>query len=145
MSGLADLSAHEGRNEMFASTIGSEHGKGAIRVVPERDELVAVCLEGEFDLTNATVLGDEIDRILESGNGVIVDLSETTFIDSSVIHVLMRAAKTATGRERTIVLQLGTAAVVERALEISGIERLLPRAHDREEAVRVIRSTGTHH
>jgi hypothetical protein len=37
-----------------------------------------------------------------------------------------------------VVLQLGTTASVERVLEIVSIEQVLPRAHDRREAMHVI-------
>ena len=123
---------------MHASSVRSQHGDGVIHVVPEADGIVAVCLEGDFDLTNARALGDQIDIALESAQSVILDLSEATFIDSSVIHVLMKAAKAADGREQTVVLQLGTASLVERVLEIAGIERVLPHADDRQEAVRIV-------
>ena len=123
---------------MFAPAVGSKHRQGVIRVVRETDGIVAVCVEGEFDLANAPALGDQIDLALESGHNLIVDLSEATFIDSSVISALMRAVKAVDGREQTMVLQLGTAAIVERVLEITRIEQALPRAHDRQEAVRFI-------
>ena len=71
----------------------------------------------------------EVDRSLQSGNNLILDLSQATFIDSSVVQVLVRAANAVNGCQRAVVLQLGTAAVVERVLEIVGIERVLPRAH----------------
>ena len=123
---------------MHASSIGSEYRDSGIRVVPEGDEIVAVCLEGDFDMANAPAFGAEVDRALDNGNGLIVDLSEATFIDSSVLNVLLRTARTAAGREQAVVLQLGTAAIVERVLGIVGIERVLERAHDRQEAVRMI-------
>ena len=123
---------------MHTSTLSSEHRDGVIRIVPVADKIDVVCLEGDFDLRNAPVLGDHIYRALESGNGLILDLSEATFIDSSVIHTLVRASKAAARREQAIVLQLGTAASVERILEIASIEQVLPRAHDRHEAVRII-------
>jgi anti-sigma B factor antagonist len=123
---------------MFASTNGSEDRDGVISVVPETDAIVTVCLAGDFDLTNARALDDQLDRVLESKSGVIVDLSQATFIDSSVIHALVRAAKTARAREQAVVVQLGTAAIVERVFELAGIAQLLPRAHDRQEAARII-------
>ena len=123
---------------MHASALSTEQRDGVIRVVREGDEIVALCLEGDFDLTNARVLGDQIDLALASGRDLILDLSEATFIDSSVIHVLVRASKAAAGREHAMVLQVGTAAIVERVLELTGIERVLARAHDRQEAVRII-------
>ena len=100
---------------MHASSLGSEHRNGVIRVAPETAEIVAVCLEGEFDLTNAPSFRNETDHALESGNDLILDLSEATFIDSSVIHVLVHASQAASARQQTAVLQVGTAAIVERA------------------------------
>lgn len=127
---------------MSTSTLDSEQREGVIRVSSEEARTVAVCLEGEFDLANAPALDVEIDRALDSGHDLIMDLSDATFVDSSVIHVFVRAAQAARGRKQTMVLQLGTAAIVERALELSGIERVLPRAHDRQEAVRMIQQVA---
>jgi anti-anti-sigma factor len=131
-------SASEGRNEMLASTFGSEYRDGAIRVVPETDGIVTVCLDGDFDLANRSTLGDQIDLALQGGNDLIVDLSDATFIDSSVINVLVHASRAAVSRKHVMVLQLGTAAIVERVLELARLDQVLPRAHDRHEAVRII-------
>ena len=76
---------------MLAAPLGSKHSEGVISVVPETDEIVAVCLEGEFDMANARTVGEEIDRTLQSGKDLILDLSEATFIDSSLTDVLIRA------------------------------------------------------
>ena len=121
----------------MVASFSSEHQAGAIRVIPEGDEIVAVCLEGEFDVANVATLRDQVDGALVSGSNLILDLSQATFIDSSVIHVLFNAARAVEGKDQTVILQLGTAPIVERALEIVDIERALPRAHNREEAVRM--------
>lgn len=123
---------------MSATSIGPGHREGAIRVDSETDAIIAVCVEGDFDLANVHVLRDHIGRALETGNDLIVDLSEATFIDSSIISVLFDAAKAVKGRQQTVVLQVATAPVVERALELVGIESVLPRVHDRMEAVEMI-------
>jgi anti-anti-sigma factor len=102
------------------------------------DGIVAVSFEGEFDLANAPAVQDRVDDVLASGEDMIFDLSEATFIDSSVVNVLMGAARVTRGETRKLVLQLGTAAVVERILEIAGIESVMPRARERQEAVRII-------
>ena len=127
---------------MSATSFGSEQ-RGVVRVVPETDEIVAVCLEGDFDLSNAPALGKEVGLALENGNDLILDLSQATFIDSSVVHVLVNASKAVIGSNRAVVLQLGTAAIVERVLEIAEIERVLPRAHERQEAVRIIQQASS--
>jgi len=123
---------------MFKSPVGSEHRDGVVRVVPESDGIVAVCLEQEFDLSNAPALGDQLERVLE-GSDLILDMSEATFIDSSVLNVLAQASKIAREEERTMVLQVGTAAIVERVLDIARVDRLLPRVETRQAAVDLIR------
>ena len=123
---------------MFASSVGSEYHEGVIWVDPETDGIVAVCAEGDVDLTNAPALADEVNRALDGGNHLIVDLSEASFIDSSVIHVLVHAAKTAGSRKQIVVIELGPAAIAERLLELASIEQVMPRARNRQEAVRII-------
>ena len=127
---------------MFASSIDFEHRPGTLRLESEADGIVAVCVQGDFDVANVSALRDEVDKTLASGEDLILDLSEASFIDSSLIHVLFDAARAVRGREQSLVLQLGTAPIVERALEIAGIERVVPRAHDRDEAVRMVGESG---
>ena len=123
---------------MSASPSTSDERPGAIRVVRECDGVIAVCLDGEFDMENAPLLRDEIDGALKNGDDLILDLGQATFIDSSVIHVLFQSVRAAAERDRRLVLQLGSAPIVERALEVAAIERVVPRGHDREEAVRLL-------
>jgi anti-anti-sigma factor len=130
---LAALNRDDGPN-------GAAHvDPGAIRVSSEGDDILVIDLEGELDLGNATTFQEEVDGGLQGGKHLILDLTRTTFIDSSVIHVLFRALRTAEGHGRVVVLQLGTERIVERALEIVEIEKAMPRARDRAEAVRLIR------
>lgn len=111
---------------------------GELRVFAETDEIAGLCLEGEFDLANASQIFEEGERLLADENQVIVDLSNATFIDSSVINALFRVGAEAKKNGRVVVLQLGTAAIVERVIEISNIERVLPRVGTRNEAVDTI-------
>jgi anti-anti-sigma factor len=123
---------------MPATRNGSEYRDGVVRVVPETDEIVAVCLEGEFDLRTSHELRADLDRALQTKNHLILDLSHVTFIDSSVIHVLFRVSKDVSAGGRTTVLQLGTAPLVERALSIAEIDRVMPRVQSRAEAIETI-------
>jgi anti-anti-sigma factor len=107
-------------------------------VFAETDEIAGLCLAGEFDMANAPQIIEEGERLLADDNQVIVDLSDATFIDASVIHALVRVGAEARKDGRVVVLQLGTAAIVERVIEISNIERVLPRARTRPEAIDTI-------
>jgi anti-anti-sigma factor len=135
-SGLADLVTSERRNDtMSTSSSGSQQHQGVIRVTSEEARVVAVRLEGEFDLADAPGLRGHIERELERGNSLIVDLSLATFVDSTVIQVLVRGSQSATELERGFVLQLGAGSLVERALRITGIVPQLPHAFDRRGAL----------
>lgn len=112
---------------------------GELHVFAETDEIAGLRLEGEFDLANAPQIIEEGERLLTDDKQVILDLSEATFIDSSVIHALFRVGAGARKNGRVVVLQLGTAAIVERVIEISKIDRVLPRVSTRPEAVDTIR------
>jgi len=120
----------------------SDYGDGAIRIQPEADDIVVLALEGDFDRHNARTLGAQLDRAFEKQKNLVLDLTEVTFMDSSVVNELFRAAHVANERGQTAVLQLGTAPPVERILEIVGIESVLPRARDRQEAIRIIEEAG---
>jgi anti-sigma B factor antagonist len=123
---------------MPTTRVNTEWTPGTLTVAPETADIAALCLEGEWDLANSPHLNEEIDRALNDGKHLIFDLSQATFIDSSVINALFRARKNAAAHRRIAVLQLGTAPIVERAIQLSKIERALPRTNTRAEATQTI-------
>ncbi len=72
---------------------------GSVRVDQVRDSLWIVELRGEHDLSTAPSLRGELDTIFAQGTTVVVDLSETTFIDSSVLSELISAQRRIDGLE----------------------------------------------
>jgi anti-anti-sigma factor len=123
---------------MQTTRVNTEWTPGTLTIAPETADIAALCLEGEWDLANSPHLNEEINRALSDGKHLILDLSQATFIDSSVINELFRARKNAATHRRIAVLQLGTAPIVERALQLSYIEGALPRTHTRAEAIQTI-------
>lgn len=56
---------------------------------------------GEVDIMTAPKLAANIDALLRTGHGdVTIDLTETTFLDSAGLHVLLNAARRLTRRSR---------------------------------------------
>jgi anti-anti-sigma factor len=117
-------------------TFGDDTGK--VHVRPETDNIVAISLEGEFDRANSFLISEQAEQALDEDKHLILDLSGASFIDSSTIHALVQAQNAAAKQGLVIVLQLGTAATVERALQLSGIDQLVPRAGTRGEAVQTL-------
>lgn len=56
---------------------------------------LTMCLGGELDLASAPVLARRLSELEESGLRIRLDLSRLEFVDSSGIHVLVRAFRNA--------------------------------------------------
>jgi anti-sigma B factor antagonist len=84
-------------------------------------------VEGEHDLNTATQLREQLDRLIESGASVVVDLSPATFIDSTILGVLLDARRRGAERGVAVTLaQANGAMPVSRVLEITGLRSELP-------------------
>lgn len=83
-------------------------------------------LLGEWDLANASDLGVAAIDALGGSDALVVDLSRTAFVDSTVIHVLLRARKLALDEGKPMIVELQPAAIVHRALRVTGVLDQLP-------------------
>jgi anti-anti-sigma factor len=87
-------------------------------VVVEGDEASAVIrLAGEFDLYNVNELAEVVDG-LANAHAVVVDLTEVTFIDSTVLGCLVRLQ-----RQSGKLAIYGPPPDVRRAFAVSGLDR----------------------
>lgn len=111
---------------------------GVLRVVPATDEIAVLCLEGEFDMDNAPAIIQESERVLADDKHLIIDLSATTFLDSYAITALFDVAAEAAKAQRVAVMQLGTAAIVERAVKLTQVDQALPHTKTLPEAIHTI-------
>ena len=109
---------------------------GSIEVVVERPGVTVVELIGEHDLGGAEGLDFMLQSLVGSNRLVVVDLSLATFVDSSIVLTLLRADHGARAHGTRFRLQFGTAPIVRRALELTGLLDELEFAPTREEAVR---------
>jgi anti-anti-sigma factor len=111
---------------------------GTIEVAREAEAITALDLYGEFDLSSSPQIVEHAQRAIDDDNHLIINLSEATFIDSSVIHALFRAASAAKGRGNACVLQLGTAAIVKRVMTLTCTDKQIATARTRAEAINLI-------
>jgi anti-anti-sigma factor len=113
---------------------------GTIDVVREADRITALDLYGEFDINSSPQIIEHAQHVIDDDNHLIINLSGTTFIDSSVVHVLFHAAAAAKARGSVLVLQLGTTAIVERVITLTHADKEIARASTRAEAITLIHS-----
>ena len=94
-----------------------------------------VVLTGEHDLSSVDELREAFDQT-SSARTVLVDLSDTAFIDSAVLGALIASHREATeqGRRWALIVGNGSGAAVRRILELTGLDAVMPVYTSREEA-----------
>lgn len=94
-----------------------------------------VVFSGEHDLATRGQLSDLFDSLVLNDELIVADFSAATFVDSSILGVVLDTHRRARGLEKTFRLQLHTAAIVSRAFEICGVLEVIEHAKTREEAL----------
>jgi anti-anti-sigma factor len=107
-----------------------------LTVEQPREDAAVVVFSGEHDVATAEDVASMLESLVEQNYLVVADFSDAEFVDSSTLHALVRAARRAKERGTCFRVQLGTAAIVERAFQLSGVLEVLDRAPTREEALR---------
>lgn len=87
----------------------------------QEERIRIVALEGEIDLSTAPDAERRITEAEESGPvGIVVDLRDVTFMDSSGLRVLLIAHRRAQENGRRFALTKGSEAV-DRLLDVTGL------------------------
>ena len=106
------------------------------------DGVVIVAVEGEHDIYTTSALRENIDDALRDGVAVVIDLTEATFLDSSVLRTLV-AGRNQAIEERigfTVALDGARAPGVQRVLEVTGLLSIFPVLPGRVDAVQAARA-----
>lgn len=93
-------------------------------VLDDTDPIV-VCLVGDMDFAMRDDVTSLLERLSDSGGPVIVDMEHVSFMDSSILSVLIRAAQTMTIRLRNVSQR------VEQLFEITGTSSQFEREPER--------------
>ena len=93
-------------------------------------------LGGEFDLFTAPAFKARVHEIIDEGKSrVVVDLSEVTVIDSTMLGVLVGGLKRLRAAEGSLELIRADEEGVMTMLEITGLDRVFPIHGTRHEAL----------
>lgn len=119
-------------------------GIGDIRVEPGGGDLWIVSLRGEHDFSNVADLDEALRRVHTHGTRVVLDLSEASFIDSSVIGSVVREARDDARRPGDdLAVVAPTESQARRVLELVHVE-CVRVVESREDAITAIRAaTGS--
>jgi anti-anti-sigma factor len=115
----------------------------ASRIGVERFEadVAVVDVIGEHDLTTAPELSERLAELVGEGLGIVVDLTDATFIDSSVIATVL-AAKRDAGERGTgfaVAVPADGADGIRHVIEITGLGEVVTVKADRAQAIETVR------
>ena len=113
-----------------------------VRTREHGTETIVISVEGELDIATAHEFERELVNAARCASGrVVVDLTATTFFDSSAIRALIAGSRRlkASGAETCVVC---SGSAVERVLQITGVDRLLEVYATVEDAVRQRTANG---
>jgi anti-sigma B factor antagonist len=104
--------------------------------------VAVVVVEGEHDVYTAPSLSEQLDSLLGEHVPFVIDLTKATFVDSSVLRVLLEAKRRADEGDIGFAVALGhdDTGPVRRVLDITGLAPVLPVYAGRDEAMEAART-----
>ncbi len=107
-----------------------------VEVTYPRPSACVITLRGEHDRVTADRSERLFREALALNDHVVVDVGGAEFIDSAILRNLLVADRRAKEGGKVFRLQMGTAPIVRRVLEVSGVLEMLDVAYSREDALR---------
>ncbi len=105
------------------------------------EDVVIARLSGEIDLSNATEVGDDLStRVPNTALGLVLDLTATTYLDSSGVHLVFDLAERLRTRQQQLRIVVPAGAPIRRVLRIVELGDTVPVLASVDEAVEGIRS-----
>ncbi len=93
----------------------------------QRGRALVVRIEGEIDLSNADQIRDDVtNAVLHDAAGVALDLTATTYLDSSGIRLLFDLAQRLHSRRQQLVLVVTDQALVRRVIVLTKLDEAVP-------------------
>jgi anti-sigma B factor antagonist len=106
------------------------------------DDRYVISLAGEVDLYTAPEFKQQLlEVITQGGRNVIVDFSDTTFIDSTTLGVLVGGVKRLRSNEGQLSLVCSDRNIT-KIFEITGLDRVFTIYGTRDEALSAVGSPG---
>ena len=89
--------------------------------------VVIARLVGEIDLANARAIGSLVaGAVPNDAAGVVLDLSDTTYLDSSGVHLVFELSERLSGRQQRLALAVPEGSRIRRVLDLVNVQAALP-------------------
>jgi anti-anti-sigma factor len=91
------------------------------------DDVPVARLEGEVDASNVKDIGDGLRSLLSNrSTALVLDLSQTTYIDSAGINLVFALAEEMRARQQRLALVVDDGSPIARMVSLTGLGRLVP-------------------
>ena len=115
-----------------------QNERGTVRVERDPRGVLVLVLAGEHDMSTVAQVTDALGDVRSSGDAVVVDVTELSFADSSIIHAILYGfERSQRPPRRPFIVQIGTEAIVERLFDLTGVLDAVPHAEERDTAIRL--------
>ncbi len=95
--------------------------------IERRDAAIVARLSGEVDMTNSQYVAHELaGSVPNDAAALVVDLSETRYLDSAAIELLFDLARRLRRRRQALCLVLPPSSPLKRVLELTEIDAVAP-------------------
>ena len=102
------------------------------------DQRHVVAVTGEIDLFTAPELKAVLSEAVEAGRTrIVVDLTETSFLDSTALGVLIGAVKRLRSRDGALTI-VNTDPNIAKTFEITGLDQIFTIRPTRDEAIEAL-------
>lgn len=115
---------------------------GLARVVDRHEGAVPVAeIHGELDASNVDyVLAHVVGRVRSDAPGVVIDLSDTRYLDSAGVRILFELARRLRARRQELRVVAPTSGIVRRVLVLTALADVVGVDTDVVEAVKMVQS-----
>ncbi|MFI6088824.1 STAS domain-containing protein [Streptomyces sp. NPDC051218] len=118
-------------------------GRPKVRL-DQQERVAVITLHGDVDLHDLTEVTGTFTQALSdiSTDATLIGLSEVTFADSTFLNQLLQAFSEHTAQGRPLVLTGPLHSAVERLLQITGTDSILPLARTAQEGLRQLQAAS---
>jgi anti-anti-sigma factor len=110
-----------------------------LEVTRAQDALVA-SVDGEIDISNAAELGASLEAAVpNTALGLVLDLSETTYLDSAGVHLLFGLGSRLARRRQQLRLVVPEASPIKKVLKLTGVSWTVPHDDSVDDALARLR------
>jgi anti-sigma B factor antagonist len=103
---------------------------------PEEGGVAVAVVEGEIDASNTDEIGARLRTMVTNRHtALVVDLSDTSYLDSAAINLLFALGSAMTERQQALHLVVPSDSPIARALAITGLDSAVAVHETRREAV----------